>query len=289
MADVKWIKVATDIFDNRKIRQIETMPEGDAIIVIWFKLLCLSGSVNDNGNIYLTEEVPYTEQMLSVQFNRPLTTVQLALRVLEQFKMIEIVDDILMISNWEKYQSIEKLEKIREQTRKRVQKHREKQSLLECNVTCNANVTQCNATDIDKDKEEDKELEEDIEEPFNMTISKDIVRQTQSVRLVIDEWNDLEIYGIKPISKISNTSKRYKALQARIREYTEDDVIKAIDKIRHSKFLQGKNDKGWMITFDWFVAPNNFPKVLEGNYDDKSVADDEEETESAWAKAWREA
>lgn len=288
MSDVKWIKVATDIFDNRKIRQIETMPEGDAIIVIWFKLLCLAGNINDNGNIYLTEEVPYTEQMLSIQFNRPLTTVQLALRILEQFQMIKIIDDILLISNWEKYQSIEKLEKIREQTRKRVQKYRKKQDLIECNVTCNANVTQCNATDKEEDKEIDKEKEIELEEENNnMTISKDIVCQTKNVRLVIDAWNDLEIYGIKPISKISNTSKRYKMLQARLREYGEQEVINAIDKIRQSKFLQGKNDKGWMITFDWFVAPNNFPKVLEGNYDNKSA--DDEEQESAWAKAWREA
>ena len=53
--------------------------------------------------------------------------------------------------------------------------------------------------------------------------------------------------------------------------------MQAIDNIKNSDYLQGKvND--WKITFDWFVKPNNFPKVLEGNYNNKSsltVATDE--------------
>ena len=151
MNEVKWIKICTDVFDNRKIKQIETLPDGDSIIVIWFKLLCLSGKINDKGMLYLTEEVPYTDEMLATQFNRPLKTVQLAMTTFQQFKMIEIIDDILHISNWENYQNVEGMEKVREQTKKRVQKHREKQKLLECNVT----VTQCNAPDIDIDKEKD--------------------------------------------------------------------------------------------------------------------------------------
>ena len=154
MAEVKWIKIVTNIFDNRKIKQIETLPDGDTIIIIWFKLLCLTGQINDNGYVYLTQEVPYTEEMLSTEFNRPLKTIQLAMQTFQAFGMIEVIDDIYHISNWENYQNIEGLEKIREQTRKRVAKYREKQKLLPSNDT----VTLRNATDIDKDidKEVDK-------------------------------------------------------------------------------------------------------------------------------------
>lgn len=103
------------------------------------------------------------------------------------------------------------------------------------------------------------------------TISNDIVRQTETVRLdiqpVVDAWNSLsEESAIKPISKISYNSTRYKMLSARLKEYGIDDVLKAIENIRQSDFLKGNNDRGWIITFDWFVRPNNFPKVLEGNY-----------------------
>lgn len=158
MMDVKWIKITTDIFNNRKIRQIEAMPEGDAIIVIWTKLLCLAGTTNDCGCVYLTQDIPYTAETLATEFHRPLNTVKLALKTFEQFGMISIVNNFLYITNWEKYQSQDKLEIIKEQTRKRVANFREKQkqitvenSATTCNVTCNANVTQCNATDIDID------------------------------------------------------------------------------------------------------------------------------------------
>ena len=163
MSNVKWIKVTTGLFDNRKIRQIECLPDGDRIIVIWLKILCLAGDVNDNGTVYLTKEIPYTAEMLAQQFNRPLPLVKLALRTFESYGMIEIIDDILHVSNWEKYQNTQGLERIKEQTRERVQRHREKQKQIECkendvtqcNVTVTQNVTQCNATD--KEKEIEKE------------------------------------------------------------------------------------------------------------------------------------
>lgn len=156
MADVKWIKLFTDVFDNRKIKQIETLPEGDAVIVIWMKLLCLAGNINDKGFVYFTEEIPYTEEMLATEFNRPLNIIRLALATFEKFKMIEIIDDIIKISSWEKYQNTEGLERIREQNRIRKQKERERK-LLE-NVTqrdMSRDVTQQNKKE-DKDKEEDK-------------------------------------------------------------------------------------------------------------------------------------
>jgi predicted phage replisome organizer len=162
MADVKWIKIATEVFDNRKIKQIERMPEGDAILVVWFKLLCLAGKCNKSGMIYITEELLYTEEMLATEFNmeqpQRFNVLKLALRTFEQFKMIEIIDSVYYISSWDKYQNTEALEKIREQTRLRVAKHRENQKSLSCNVTVTQNVTQCNATD----KEEDKEIDKDI-------------------------------------------------------------------------------------------------------------------------------
>ena len=62
-------------------------------------------------------------------------------------------------------------------------------------------------------------------------------------------------------------------LSARIGEYSIEEVLKAIGKVSQSRFLQGKtrSSRQWLITLDWFVRPNNFPKVLEGNYDDKNT------------------
>lgn len=113
---------------------------------------------------------------------------------------------------------------------------------------------------IEEGKKERKE--EDIR------VSKDTLRQTD-VRLAVSKWNELSEFGIKPVTRCNSGSKRYNSLCARIRECGIEDVINAIEKIKNSDFLQGKNGKGWTISFDWFVLPNNFPKVLEGNYDNK--------------------
>lgn len=130
MAEVKWIKITTDIFDNRKIKIIEKMPDGYAIIVVWVKLLCLAGTTNDGGQVYITQNIPYTERTLATQFNMPLATIQLALTTFEQFEMIERVDNFLQITNWEKYQSVDKMEKLKEQRKEINKRYYDKQKAL---------------------------------------------------------------------------------------------------------------------------------------------------------------
>lgn len=123
------------------------------------------------------------------------------------------------------------------------------------------------------DKQECKEYKNDKN---ILTVSKDAVSQTEAVRRVVDEWNTLEKCGIASVKKLKSNSTRYSMLVARIKEYGLDDVLKAIDNIRHSKFLQGKkpsNKRIWVITFDWFVRPNCFYKVLEGQYNDNDISD----------------
>lgn len=159
MSEIKWIKITTDIFDDEKIRLIDALPEHDAILVIWFKILTLAGRQGGNGLLMMNNKVHYTDEMLAAIFNRPITTIRLALQTFEQFGMIEIINGIISLPNWEKHQNVDGMEKAKEKTRKRVARYREKQKqLLENgNVTCNVTVTPCNATDIDRDREKDKD------------------------------------------------------------------------------------------------------------------------------------
>ena len=159
--DVKWIKVSTSMFESsRKIKQIELMPEGDTILVIWLKFLLLAGNVNDRGAIYITPEIPYTEEMLANELRRPLATVRMALSVFETFGMIEIIDNIYYLSAWEKHQNVDGLEKIREQNRqrKRLQREREKLLLPETSRDSHVTVTQSHALEEEKEKEKDLEI-----------------------------------------------------------------------------------------------------------------------------------
>ena len=160
MSEIKWIKITTDIFDDEKICLIDALPDPDAILVIWFKILTLAGKHNSNGLLMMTDKVHYTDEMLATIFRRPLNTVRMAIGVFEQFGMIEIIDGIISLPNWEKHQNVDGMEKIKEQTRNRVAKYRKKQKNLALgNVTGNVTVTDGNALEEDKDKELDKDKE----------------------------------------------------------------------------------------------------------------------------------
>ena len=246
MADVKWIKLSTDLFSNRKIKQIRKLPEGDAIVGVWVQILCLAGQINDNGMVYFSKDIPYTEEMLAVEFDRPVNIIKMALATFENFKMLEVIDSILLVSNWEKYQSASKLEKIREQNRLRQQRFRDKQKLLTDN---NVTVTLHNATDID--------IEEDID------IDKEIEKKPIPYQEIADLYNSICI-SFPRLTKLSDARK--KAIKARLNTYTIDDFKKLFTMAEDSDFLKGKNDRNWSATFDWLIKDSNMAKVLDGNY-----------------------
>ncbi|MCS8616174.1 phage replisome organizer N-terminal domain-containing protein [Latilactobacillus curvatus] len=159
MAEIKWIKLTVNMFDDEKIRLIQAMPEADAIIVIWVRLLTLAGKTNNDGQIYVSQNMPYNEEMLATLFSKPINTVRLALNTLKSFEMIDVFQGgTILINNWEKHQNIEGMEKVRELNRVRKQKQRER---LRLGNRSHATSRDSHATDIeediDKDKERDKE------------------------------------------------------------------------------------------------------------------------------------
>ena len=249
--EVKWIKIVTDVFSDEKIMLMETLPEGDAVIAIWFKLLCLAGKSNRNGFLMMSDTIAYTDEMLATIFRKSLTIVQIAMRYFVQFEMIEIIENAYRISNWEKHQNVEGLDKIREQTRKRVSDYREKNKQLqppqECNVTSNATVTHGNGTEV--------ELEEEVE--------RDIIPYTE----IQNEWNNHK--NLPQIMKM--TVKRKDKLKVRWKQFKSIDPFKeSFSLISQSDFCTGQNNKGWKVDFDWVIKnEENMVKVLEGKYKNK--------------------
>ena len=159
MAEVKWIKIVTDVFDDEKILMIETMPEADTIIVIWFKLLCLAGKQNNSG-VFQMGQMPYTDEMFSTIFRRPLNTVRLALKTFEQFGMIEIVHNTVTIPNWGKHQSIDQIESRNAYMKNYMREYREKQKLISSgNANCKPN-SKSNVSEADKNRKEEIREEE---------------------------------------------------------------------------------------------------------------------------------
>lgn len=153
MSEIKWIAIAVNMFDDEKIALIEAMPDADAILVIWLKMLTLAGKLNNGGVLMMANGMPYTDEMLSTLFRRPLNTVRLALSTYERYGMIEYIDNVISLPNWEKWQKVDSLDKVREQTRIRVARHRERQKALVDDVTLhNATVTQYNNNNKNNNK-----------------------------------------------------------------------------------------------------------------------------------------
>lgn len=179
MAEIKWIKITTSIFDDEAIKIIEQMPEGDAILIIWFKLLIQAGIINDSGLVYFKKDIPYTEDMLAIVFHKPITLIRLALTTFEKFGMIEIADNqSILIRNWEKHQNVSGMEQVREYNRlakrKQRQKAKELKLLSDSQGQCQGHVQESHETDIDIDI--DKEyiyLSSSIEENSKNKISDD--------------------------------------------------------------------------------------------------------------------
>lgn len=130
MAEIRWIKLRIDMFDDEKIKIIQSMPEGDAILVIWIRIIALAGKCNSGGLVLVEDEFPYTDEMLSVIFGKPLATVRLALKTFEKFNMIESTEKGFYITNFDRHQNVEGMDRIREQNRIRKQREREKKRAL---------------------------------------------------------------------------------------------------------------------------------------------------------------
>lgn len=156
MADVKWIKITTDIFDDEKILLIESLPEAYAIITCWFKLLCLAGKQNNRGVFLMNDKIAYTDKMLATIFRMKETTVQLALKTFEEFGMIELVDGVITIPNWSKHQNLDQLEERKEYMRNYMADYRAKQKQIAYKVNSKVNSkVNVSPLDIDIDKELD--------------------------------------------------------------------------------------------------------------------------------------
>lgn len=245
MADVKWIKITTDMFDNRKIKHLRRLPDGNNIVLIWVMLLTMAGRCNSGGMIFLTENIPYTPKMLADELDFEENTVRLALEALEQLGMVVTDNGFFSIAGWEEHQNIEGMERIREQTRKRVAKHREKQKLLQGSVT----VTQGNATDIEEEKEEE------------------IERDKIDYKGIVATFNYVCV-SFPSVRALSDARK--KAIKARLNNYSVEDFKTLFEKAEASSFLKGKNSSNWSATFDWLIKDSNMAKVLDGNYDDRA-------------------
>lgn len=244
MAEVKWIKICTDIFDDEKILLIENMPEADSIIVIWFKLLCLAGKQNNGGVFMLNDKIAYTEEMLATVFRRPLNTVRLALKTFESYGMIEIVDKVVTIPNWEKHQSIDKLEQMREYNRLAQRRSRAKRKLLSSVNDSQSNVNDSHGTDKEVDKEEIDKNKSCLFDNYNILQNNISDGEEKQANKQANE--PIDFYGVH--KNIGLTDEQYKELADKY-SYAKQ-VINSLSEYKHKKGITA-TVKDYDVLSEW--------------------------------------
>lgn len=239
MADVKWIKIVTDIFDDEKVLLIESMPSADSIIVVWFKLLCLAGKNNNSGVFTLNDKIPYTDEMLATIFRRDLNIVRLAITTFERFGMIEVINNVITIPNWSKHQNLDQLEARKDYMRDYMQNYREKQKQLADGKVNSKTNSKVNVNSLEEDIEEDKELDIDIKKEKKHKFGEFghvRLKESESARLISELGQETFNKCIKRLDEyIQETGKKYKDHNLTIRRWVIDAVTNPQSKPQQPK------------------------------------------------------
>jgi predicted phage replisome organizer len=233
MAEVKWIKLTTDMFDNRKIKHLRRLPDGNNIVLIWVMLLSMAGRCNAGGMIFLTENIPYTPKMLADELDFEENTVRLALDALEQLNMIVTDGSFFTIAGWEEYQNIEGMEKIRESKRLAQARWRAKQKELPSTVDSTVDSTRCLVDDAEEDKEKEIDIEKDniiLPSPAKPTKHKygeynNVLLSDDELEKLKTEYPDYAERIERLSSYVASTGKSYKSHYATIRNWARKDTV----------------------------------------------------------------
>lgn len=133
---MKWIKLATNLFEDDKLLLLEQLDRGPMLQLLWVKLLCLVGKQEGNGVLQINDTMPYTPKMLATVLRVDLPLVKQGLELFTRFGMLTHRDGVYSVTNWERHQSVtayeNKLRYDREyHTRKSPRKKEKASSFLE--------------------------------------------------------------------------------------------------------------------------------------------------------------
>ena len=225
---MKWIKITTDIFDDEKILLIESLPDSYAIITVWFKLLCLAGKQNNSGVFMMSNKIPYTDKMIATIFRMKESTVTMALNTFCEFGMIEIVDGVITIPNWNKHQTLDSYEKKKERDRLyQAQRRANQRALIQTSSDISSDIV-ISDKDIDKDIDKDKDIDNKKETRHKYGLYKNVLLSDTDLEKLKTEFSDWE-QRIERLSEyIASTGKSYKNHLATIRAWSRKDKQKTV-------------------------------------------------------------
>ncbi len=152
MKERKYVKLRVDMYEDTKFKIIDMKPERDVIYYIWSRILLLAGKVNLEGELYLSKSIPYTMETFSIEFNRDITQIKLALDIFIELEMLELtLDNVYKVRNFAKHQNIKVKEK--EISKNKESKVKDSPALSENRSSISEDVTGLNLDIINESKD----------------------------------------------------------------------------------------------------------------------------------------
>ena len=282
-----WLKLKEDFFDDKVIKYLRKLPDGNALVIIYLKMQLKS--LKTEGFLKYDRLLPSYEEELALVLDEDINMVRFAITALIKMGVVERwEDDMLYMA------SMQQLIGSETAVAERVRRHRalksKQQEMLPCNVEVlpsNTDETKCN-TEIEIDIEIDKEKEKDIEKEKREK-KKTIDSKESSSSSQIDTFLTLYHEICTSLPKVrSLTDKRKKAIKTLLSKISLEEIKEAFEKVESTPFLKGENDRGWKATIDFLVKHDNLVKILEGFYDATNQSVHKPQQQQAATNWWEE-
>lgn len=249
-----WLKLRETFFNETYIKAMRTFKNGDSLVLTYLEMALYS--LKSNGVIERGELTPSLADEISIAINEPVARVKKTIEMLTKARVAELDGDKLFLTEMMKLMGSESssAERMR---RLRYKKSDETgvTSASQCDSAVTSPVTKSVTTEIELEKEPE------IDSPLPPA------GETRGCDEVISQFNSICI----SLNKVSGmTEPRRKAVQSALNAVGQEKLAELFRKAEASDFLTKRNSTGWKAGFDWLLKPENYTKVLEGNYDNRN-------------------
>ena len=253
-----WLKLRETFFNETYIKAMRTFKNGDSLVLTYLEMALYS--LKSNGVIERGELTPSLADEISIAINEPVAHVKKTIEMLTKARVAELDGDRLYLTEMMKLMGAES------SSAERMRRLRSKKS-DETGVTpasqCDSAVTSPVTKSVTTEIESEKEKESEIDSPLPPA------GETRGCDEVVSQFNSICI----SLNKVSGmTEPRRKAVQSALNAVGQEKLTELFRKAEASDFLTKRNSKGWKAGFDWLLKPENYTKVLEGNYDNRNSA-----------------
>ena len=279
-----WIKIHRSIIDTADLYD-----EPLCKMACWTDLIMMAEiepqiRKSKCGDLFINRgEVAISIGKLAERWNHSIRHCRTIIGWLIKTERIQVRTDkqltIIKIINYDKYQCTTTTDKVSDKVSDKV----------DFDVTTN-DSTNYNENKLDTDKVTDKVSDkvtdkvsdniiknnkEYIKNNIKKISTKEDIKESRNqieidFEKLCELWNQQMIENSCTIPQIQRiTDRRKQAVLSRLREFSKDDILKIIENCARSDFLNGRNNRNFIASFDWAFLPNNFIKILEGNYNNK--------------------